>query len=122
MVAFLILEVLLFRLAPPIFLIHHYILIKRTDMLLLVPDLRIFGPCIDGLIILRGRYDISIEGVVEFEVEERKDEDGVLFVLDGLKLVTVEVQPDAVQQGDYVEVLAQGFAVLGTVLAAEVDI
>lgn len=97
MVAFLILEVLLLRLAPPFFLIHHNILIKRADMLLLVPNLGILCPGIDGLIILRGRYDISIEGVVEFEVEECKDKDGVLLILDGLKLVAVEVETDAVE-------------------------
>lgn len=97
MVAFLILEVLLLRLALTLFLIHHYILIKRTDMLLLVPDLGIFRPSIDGLIILRRRYDISIEGVVKFEVEEGKDKNGVLLVLDRLKLVAVEVETDAVE-------------------------
>ena len=97
MVAFLILEILLLRLALTLFLIHHNILIKRTDMLLLVPNLGIFCPGIDGLIILRRRYDISIEGVVKFEVEESKDKDGVLFVLDGLKLVADEVETDAVE-------------------------
>ena len=121
-VALLILEVLLLGLGLALFPEGHDILVKRADVLLLVPDLGVLGPSVDGLVVLRGRDGVAVERVVELEVEEGEDEDGVLLVLDRLELVGAEVVADAVQQGHDVEVLAQGFPLLGTVFAAEVDV
>lgn len=121
-ISFLILEVLLLRLNLALFLEGNDILIKRANMLLLVPDLRILGPRVDGLVVLRWRDDVSIERVVEFEVEEGKEKDGVLFELDGFELVGVEVVANAVEQGDNVEVLTQGFPILRAIFAAEFDV
>ena len=92
--------------------------VERSSVLFLVFQLRVFGPGVVGLVEERGRNDVAIECVVEFEVKEGDQKQRVLFVFESLE-IAAEVGLQTARKGYHIEKLTQRFPVLGAVLTAE---